>query len=336
MNQNHLKYLCTEFQLGSPNGIPTSVYGSRGGSFMWRINTNKQCYAIKQLSPDIDLKSERIINKYELSETIANRFSQYGIAAVSAMEVLGNHLIIIENTGYLVYPWVEGYTLSRNEISENHAIKIAELIAQLHKINMTVSEIEESRFDIHSNEKIDVAIEKSILHKCTFSNKLKENRDFILLMNESYQSVIPLLQEDVVVTHGDIDQLNVLWNKADQAILIDWESARKLNKTREIVQVSLGWSECDANNFLLYRRMLQEYIKAGSALNREHLEAALRCPFGRMINWILYNIERACNSSIQKEKDSAAKEINGTLMAMIKHDHIFLELLKISLGFSTS
>src|SRR5580658_7448697 len=136
MNQDHLKFICAELQLGSPKGVATSVYGCRGGSFMWRVNTEKGSYAIKQLAPVIDLKNERIITKYELSETIAFRFTQLGIPAVSAIDKFGKYLTILENIGYLVYPWVEGYTLDRNEVSESHALKIAEMLAKLHSINI--------------------------------------------------------------------------------------------------------------------------------------------------------------------------------------------------------
>lgn len=133
MNQQHLKLICAGLQLGTPHGAVTSVFGCRGGSFMWRVNTEKGSYAIKQLAPVIDLKNEKIITKYELSESIAYRFAQRGIRAVSAIKQSGKYLNIIENTGYLVYPWVEGYTLGRNEISETHALKIAEVIAKLCK-----------------------------------------------------------------------------------------------------------------------------------------------------------------------------------------------------------
>lgn len=44
MNKNHLKLLCTKLQLGDPVGVATSVYGSRGGSFMWQVNSEIGCY----------------------------------------------------------------------------------------------------------------------------------------------------------------------------------------------------------------------------------------------------------------------------------------------------
>ena len=57
MHEKHLKFICTELQLGPPQAASTRVYGSRGGSLMWRINTEKGSYAIKQLAPAIDLRA---------------------------------------------------------------------------------------------------------------------------------------------------------------------------------------------------------------------------------------------------------------------------------------
>jgi predicted Ser/Thr protein kinase len=38
-----------------------------------------------------------------------------------------------------------------------------------------------------------------------------------------------LLNKNTVVSHGDLDQKNVLWDKTGKPILIDWESACKIN-----------------------------------------------------------------------------------------------------------
>ena len=73
MNQNHLTFICEELTLGSPMTDPTSIYGSRGGSFMWKLKTDRATYAIKQLLPDINLNAKMVV-KYNLSEEIAWRF----------------------------------------------------------------------------------------------------------------------------------------------------------------------------------------------------------------------------------------------------------------------
>jgi thiamine kinase-like enzyme len=333
MNQKHQLFICKEFHLGLPDGVATRVYGGRGGSLMWRVNTEKGSYAIKQLAPVIDLKSERIVTKYELSEMIAYRFIQFGIPAVSALEKSGKHLITIENTGYLVYPWIEAYTLGRYEISETHALKIAKIIASLHSINMNVPEIEPPRFDIHTNDSIVEAIDMTVSFKCPFAKTLKEKQSLILSVNDSYQSAIPLLKEDTVVTHGDLDQLNILWDKADQPILIDWESARTLNPTREIVRASLGWSGIGTEDFslLIYDNILRTYIKSGGMLNISHVNAALYAMFGSLLNWMLYNIETACTSDVPSARNTGIEEINWALMNIVRLNILIPGLLKVSI-----
>jgi len=332
MNENDLKFICTKLQLGSPAGVVTRVYGSRGGSFMWRVNTGKGSYAIKQLATAIDLESEKLVTKYELSETIAYRFSQQGIPAVSALEKSGKHLVIIDNMGYLVYPWVEGYTLGRNEVSETHAIKIAETIAKLHDINMYVPEIKAPHVDTHTNGSIVEAIDKTASFQCPFSKRLKENQRLILSMNDQYLAIAPLLLEDTIVTHGDLDQLNALWNKANRPILIDWESVRKMNRTREIVRASLNWSGLGSEDFSLpiYDHMLRTYRKSGGMLNVHHINAALYSLVGSMVNWLLYNIKLACINDISSAQDITIDEINWALMTMMRFKAKFHDLLKIS------
>lgn len=334
MNQKHLKFICTELQLGSPEVAVTNVHGCRGGSYMWRVNTDKGTYAIKQLTPEIDLKNEKIVAKYELSETIAYRFAQQGINAISAIKQSGKHLNIIENTGYLVYPWVEGYTLAKKEISETHALKIAEIIAKLHSINLIVPETDAPRFDIYTNDSIIEEIDKAVTFKCPFAKTLKANQNLILNVNDTYQSAIPLLSEHTVISHGDLDQINVMWNKANQPILIDWESARRLNPTREIVRASLVWSydATEGVSMPIYTHMLQTYIKSGGVLNTNFVAAALNAVYGGMIYWMLYNIKIACSSNMPEKIDAAVEEVNSSVQSMERLKLLIPDLLKVSVN----
>lgn len=336
MNQSHLKFICAELQLGLPTGTVTSIEGSRGGSFIWRVNTDKATYAIKQLAPAIDLKNEKMVAKYELSESIAGRFANEGIPAISAIEKGGKHLHIIDDKGYLAYPWVEGYVLGRNEISEPHALKIAEIIAKLHAINLNVPEMDKPHVDIHTSDSIVEAIDRAASFKCPFSETLKESQNLILSMNERYLAVVAILLENTVVSHGDLDQLNILWDENDQPILIDWESVRKLNPTREIVRTSLGWSGfgMDDASQEIYTHMLRTYIQSGGALKKDHVNAALYAPIGSMVNWIMYNIDLACTSHDPEVAVTTMQEISGTLKSMKRYDQLIPDLLKVTIRIS--
>lgn len=207
------------------------------------------------------------------------------------------------------------------------------MIAKLHNINLRVFLSEAPHVDIHSSDSIVEAIDRAIPCKCPFAKMLKENQKLILSMYDSYLAVVPLLLEDTVVTHGDLDQLNVIWDKAGQPILIDWESVRKLNPTREIVRTSLSWSGIDTEDVSLqiYTHMLHTYIKSGRMLNINHVNAALYSLVGSAVNWILYNIKLACTTDVPKEKDTATEEINSSVMAMKRLGVLIPDLLKVSI-----
>ena len=131
---------------------------------------------------------------------------------------------------------------------------------------------------------ITLALVKPLIAKI-----LQDNINLILSANKRHLNSIPILKEQSVITHGDINQLNIIWDKSDQPILIDWESVRKLNPTREIVRACLAWSGLGTENFSLstYNKMLKTYIKSGGVLNHSHITAGLFSGFGSMVFWML-------------------------------------------------
>lgn len=298
------------------------------------INTKEGSYVIKQLAPCLDLTNEKIIAKYELSEKIAHEFSQHAIPAICALEKSGKYLTLIENTGYLIYPWIEGKTLKPDEISEHEALQIAALSAKIHSTHLNLPEVGPPHFDICSNLQILEAIERAVSCRCPFANELIERKDLIFSMNDLYHSVIPVLREDTVITHGDLDQLNVIWDSANQPFLIDWESARRMNSTREIIRTSLGWSGFGTDHFHLplYLKMLGTYSRTCSLLNKNHVEAALYAMVGSYVFWMLHNIDLSCMSTHTNEVGTAVKEVNIVLMNFTKLDQLLPELLQSTLA----
>lgn len=80
----HLNLICDHFNLGIPTQAPTRVHGGLL-HIMWRLDTDKSSYAIKQLSKDIDLQNEQVIKNYELSEQIASSFIAQNIPGVCTL-----------------------------------------------------------------------------------------------------------------------------------------------------------------------------------------------------------------------------------------------------------
>ena len=176
------------------------------------------------------------------------------------------------------------------------------------------------------------AINKAIFFKCPFAQTLQKKQKLILSANDTYLATIPLLRSNYVLTHGDLDQLNVIWDTAGQPILIDWESTRNFNPTLEIVRTSLNWSGIGTENFSLsiYTHMLHTYIQSGGTLNKPSISSALHGTFGSSINWLLYNINIACTQELSKNsetKHTATKEVNWAMMTIIRLQTLMPDLL---------
>lgn len=327
MNPKHIKALCQHFNLGILYQEPIRVLGGLV-HIMWCLNTEKGSYAIKQLSKDVALSNSQVIKNYESSEDIAFIFSQNGIPAVSAIKKLDKHLFIIDETGYLVYPWVEAKALDQHVISEYHALKMAEILAKMHCLNLNNPEITEPKISIHTKEKIIETIEKAQRFNCEFYSDLSKNQENLLAINKAYQQAIPIQHVQPIVCHGDLDQKNVLWDNNNNPIIIDWESACKANSTYDFVNTAFYWSGIttvfDKKIFL---KMVEVYQKAGGMLIKEHLVGACYGPFG-WIDWLIYNIERACVQEESESKKMGIYEVNQTLAALLRLQKSMPEIIK--------
>jgi fructosamine-3-kinase len=181
MHTNHLKAICSHFHIEKPIKKPTRVHGGLL-HIMWRLDTDKGSYAIKQLSKDIDLKNELVIKNHELSEKIASRFSALGIPAVPAIENTGQYLFMIEETGFLVYPWIDAKALDQHAVSEHHALKIATILAKMHCLNLDEPEITEAEFYTHTSQKILELLDKAGNFNCPFATDLRKNQKNIWII----------------------------------------------------------------------------------------------------------------------------------------------------------
>jgi thiamine kinase-like enzyme len=329
MNENYLKSLCQHFNLGHPKQEPERVYGGLL-HIMWRLNTDKASFAIKQLSKDIALTNERVIKSYELSEHIASRFVALGIPAVSAIEKSDNYLLIINGTGFLVYPWVDAKALDKDAISIPQALEVARILSKMHSINLKFEEIEEAEFDVHDNDKIKALIDLANKMNLIFASDLMENLAALLEININYHNAILVLKDYTVISHGDLDQKNVLWNNSKNPILIDWESARKLNPTYEIVNAALDWSgittELDTN---LFGKMLRAYKEAGGIIDKDIVAAAFYGILGNWINWMVYNIQRAANQQDPEQQKIGTEQVVQVLPTILRLKDLMPELIKV-------
>ena len=329
MNQAHLVEICDFFTLGVPIAKPSRVYGGLLHC-MWKITTDKSMYAVKQLSQDIPLKEARISNNYELTEQIAVRFAKQGIPAIAALEKLGKHLLEVEGTYFLIYPWVNARTLDTQIISEYHALKIAETLAKIHQINLTAPRLEELPFEPYTTERLLNLIKKVEDCCCPFAADLRACQVDLIAIKDAYEHSIVPLKRQRVMSHGDLDQKNVLWDENNQPILIDWEAACALNPLYDLVNTALNWSGIisDAFDQALFLKMIDAYIAIGGVIDKNLLPVAFDGACG-WIHWLIYNIERSCVSGESEQKRIGIGQVNQTLPALMRLRKVTPELIEL-------
>lgn len=310
-----------------PLSTPTRVLGGLLHR-MWRVDTEKGSYAVKQLSTDIALTQEER-ETFERTERIASRFHKLGIPAVSALEWEGQYLIDVDSETFLVYPWVDASALDKDAISKVHAIKIAHLLAEIHVINLKVPELTEQEFDVHETKELVQLIHQTETQGLPFAQELRTHQGILTRINEAYQQHIPLLQKTSIVSHGDFDQKNILWDVNANPILIDWESARKINPTQEIISVALDWSGITTHlQKELFVEMIRSYLTAGGTIDQKDVHAAFWGILGNWLNWLLYNIQRSLNPDPKKleEKEFSIEHIPQVLKTIITLESLIPEL----------
>lgn len=316
MEQKALAKICQAFNLGAPMAEPSRVHGGLLHR-MWKIKASAGLFAVKQLSSDTNLQDEAIRNNYELSEDIAARFVEKGISAVTALTSQGKHVFEVEGQYFLVYPWVNGGSIDAKIISEPHALKVAAMLAKIHQINLAVSKPKEPPTTYTIAYVLEI-LKKAEAHDCPFAADLRQHEQALIAINEAYNHAVMPLTQHQVMTHGDLDQKNVLWDEQQAPIVIDWEAATFVNPSYDLINVAFNWSGIITEKFdqELFLKMIDAYQKAGGVIDQQILPAAFdgACSW---LHWLIYNVERACATEASEQKTIGIAQVIQTLDALL-------------------
>jgi thiamine kinase-like enzyme len=299
---------------------------------MWRLETDRGTYAIKQLA-DTDLSDAAAADHYNMTEAIAEAFAGRGVAAVFALRREASYLQLLENVGYLVYPWTDARALQLSRISEAHALKVAGVLARMHRADIDVPGLQEPEYDVHPEGKIIELVELAGGFGVQIADTLKDELPSFLAIAEAQEAAVRILEQHVVVSHGDLDQKNVLWDDAGRPVLIDWESARKLNPTFECVLEALDWSGITARfDQRLFEKFISAYISEGGVIERHAIEASFHCILGEWLGWLMYNVGRSFDLEDAEQRAIGAEQVDFALSTIMHLKQQIPGLLSLPTG----
>ena len=295
---------------------------------MWRLDTNHGFFALKQLSEDLDPNTSNPLTHFETSEAVARKFASIGIPAISAMLHNGQVLQSIGGKNYLVYPWVNAKALHRDQIGPAHVKKIAEIFAAMHLADICVPGLQEQVFEVHQEDKLTALVEFARSRNSSRTAELSEHLPMFLQQVERQQQAVDFLSTHRVVSHGDMDHKNVLWDNPNRPLIIDWESARKLNPTHEITLEALDWSGITLDfNEAIFDGFVAAYLKAGGIGSFDEVEAALHCVIGDWVNWLMYNVGRSIDIEDLEQRRLGVEQVDHALATLLRLERVVPRLL---------
>ena len=337
MTPEILKKICDHFNLGTQINTPVPVAGGFLHT-MWRLDTNRGSFAIKQMAERIQVTSPDVQDDFNRTEEIAARFAENTVPALGAIAVNNTYLAVIEEMGFLVYPWVEAKALSGHIPSEHHALQIANILARMHQTPMGVKNIPTPKYDPPNGEEIRLKIQSFIQNGLPNAAVLESQQDTFIATSAAYEQFKPILQAHSVATHNDLDPKNVLWDKAGNPHIIDWECACYINPMYDIVNVALDWSGIIGNDFNpeIFTKMLETYQSAGGVITPTNLQGCFIAAQANWLNWIFHNADQYCSGANVDRQGEYLQQIEQTLGTISRIQSLAktLGLVNFKVGFA--
>jgi thiamine kinase-like enzyme len=324
MNSNYniqLEKLCRMLDLGELIRPPEAVTGGLLHR-MFAINTTNGKYAVKALNPQIMTRPTAIDN-YMKSERIVNIASRY-IPAQPAKVYKGVFLQKIDNQYYMVFDWIEGFSMKLSEITKDHCKKMGSILADIHKTDF--SQI--GNFDGFSIETRQIDwnfyLNKGKELHSVWVDFLCNNLEKLMVWNDKAVRSSRELATEVVFSHRDLDPKNVLW-KQGLPLLIDWESAGEINPKHDLIETAVYWSmnesgEIEKDKFFAF---VGEYLEHYGVVKADW-EIVLELGYLSKLDWLEYSLKRSLQieCSDESEQEMGTKHVTGTIHALRKHEEM--------------
>lgn len=333
MNRNQILAICEVFQLGTVlnDAIPVS-----GGLIhrMWRVDTSHGSFAVKELDAEI-MKRPGIKESYIKSEEIAAALKSENIPAETALINHRTPLYKIDGSIVMVFPWVEGKTLTSAQVTTEHASQIGKIVAAIHLANITTLNLPIPEIHFVSEERWHSLVDEALNNKVLWAAEADKNLPNWIAWTNLYKKAKKRLNQNLIISHRDMDPKNVIWRDSISPVLIDWEGAGLINPTEEVINVALEWAGMTEIQFRkdIFSAVIEGYCSSGACLVKSEIHDALYGLIGGVLNWLEFNMFRSLDSSkydidIQKlgieETETTFKKLH------FLHENIdyFIELLQ--------
>ncbi len=299
LNNETINKICRAYQLGKSIAEILSVSGGLLHQ-AWQLKTTRGVYIIKQLNPDI-MEKNSSLQRYRTAEEIS-QLLQNVTPSVPALYCYDDVLFIDDNDVFMVFPYIHGKIIKQDDITSEHVSTIAAVLSFIHNSKFELANVAATEIEIPSTEHWKNLLYKLQQRKLSVGRKLDAILPDIINITQQFHNYLPLLQENLIISHRDLDPKNVLWDKNQNCHIIDWESAGYINQVKDLVVTAIYW--CIDSRFIINELYLAKFIKVYSKtssinFNNDNIKAGIAGLFADWLNWLAYNIDRILSSDPQ-------------------------------------
>ncbi len=248
----------------------------------------------------------------------------------------GQHLQCQDGVGYLVYPWTDARACTRNGIEKRHSLTVAGLLARMHRSDIHVPELHDPpSLPLTAGRVIDLV--KLARQRNVRESRLLESRlDDLLEAVELQTPALAVLARHQVISHGDLDHKNVLWDASGEPLIIDWESARRLNPTYELMLEALDWGGITAHfETQPFITFIEAYLDAGGRISAEEIPAVADAIQATWVEWLLYNVGRAAGLQDAHQRAVGLHQVDLSVSTLLRMEKHAARLTEIALRYAS-
>jgi thiamine kinase-like enzyme len=315
MDRAQVTRLCEICGLGIAITEPQAITGGLIHR-LWRLTTTQGMFAVKQLHAAI-MKKPGIRDAFRLSERISAMMAHQGIPAVVALaDSQGEVLHTSGDQAYIVYPWIEGETLSMLSIGVEHARQMGAILAHIHALHLNVPEMGTLEWKHFNDDDWDILTYQAFDLNLPWAYPVRAAMPKLVEWTRAYEAVEHTFSQHLVISHTDLDSKNVIWRNAQTPEIIDWEAAGWIHPTMELVNVALSWSGISTGAIRddIFQATFEGYLQAGGVL----LDSSMNAIYGSMgtwLGWLLFNLRRSLGESVESDEEQqlGIREATNTL-----------------------
>lgn len=301
------------YGLGELLDVPMPVIGGRSHK-LWRLQTSIGSFAVKQLL--LDRNHPNKLAQLSETERLAYYLNQQQFPALAAVHHLHEPIFNLGDNHYIVYPWLTGVTITPAKVHPTHAYLIGDILSKLHQFQATDIVLPRFDYKVLTEQEWRQLADRAAEYHLPYAAQLATH--LVTLINLDFQGSVEFarLGPDAIISHGDIDPYNVLWDDERSFRIIDWELATLAHPAVDFIATLLYWSLDGAH---LRVEHMKHFSKAypGRHSFKGTIAAAFHIVLGHWLKWFEFNLLRATNTADPSIQTMSVNEAQKTLETII-------------------